>query len=451
MFVAPTSIHSEVSCSVDLDGKTDAELQASLDKCEEEIAAHQKMLEDTQRQSVTIERDIAVLGSKINQAQSEITAKEIKIKQLSGDIVNKQETISQLNDRSDRIVLSLSNLVKKTNELDNFSAVEAVLSQDSLSQFFVDFDDFNSLNYDLKNNLSAIREVKQQTQTAKQLLEESEAKENALKIAKEEEKRKTEVYKKQNQQLLSLNRAQEDEYKQTIAEKEKIKDQIRNRIFRTVGGTELRFEDALKLIRPYEDVLGVESALVLAVLTQESAVDGVIGSNLGKCTYNQPAKNSAGTVMSNSQKASFLALMGDLGLNPETTPVSCPIYADGAYGGAMGPSQFMPNTWWDINAGTGYKNRVAKILGIKTPSPFNNLDAFLGTASYLSDARSRCAGPNGFSTQFEIWSCSAAKYYAGLGASGSKLAQHMTSKWSYGYQVAQRAVQFQKDIDTLDL
>jgi len=99
------------------------------------------------------------------------------------------------------------------------------------------------------------------------------------------------LYKRENEKLLSLTKAQEKEYKKTIAEKERLKNEIRNRMFRTVGGTEMRFEDALKIIQPYEGKIGVETALVLAVLTQESAVDGVIGSNLGRCTYNQPAKN----------------------------------------------------------------------------------------------------------------------------------------------------------------
>ncbi|MBU1557372.1 hypothetical protein KKC45_00175 [Patescibacteria group bacterium] len=452
----PFVVQSEVSCDININGKSDAELEIALAKCEEEIAEQEALLDEKQRESVTIERDIDILGSKINKTQADIKAKEIQIYKLKNDINSKKETISGLNNRSERTLVAISNLIKKTNELDSFSTVEAVLSQEDISEFFIDYDDFGVLKGDLKNNLVAIREIKEETMTAQQILEEKEQAERALKIAKEEEKRKTENYKKENEVLLSVNREQESEYKKTIAEKEKIKNEIKNRIFKTVGGTELRFEDALRLVQPYESRIGVESALVLAVLTQESAIDGVIGSNLGRCTYNQSASNTAGTVMSNSQKESFLAIMKELGMNPNTTPVSCPIYGDGNYGGAMGPSQFMPNTWYDVNSGYGYKKRVANILNVETPSPFNNLDAFVGTASYLSDARERCdasivGSSKGFSTQFDIWSCSAAKYYAGLGASGSRLMKHMTSQWSYGYRVAERAQSFQKDIDMLDL
>lgn len=444
VFIVSAQTNDPITCSINLDGKTDDELKIALAKCDEEIAAQKKLLQAKQKESVTIERDIDIFGSKINLAKSDIRSKEIKIQQLSKEIGSKKETLTQLNKRADRTLASISGLIKKTNELDSFSIAEALLSQETLSEFFIDVDNFAILKGDLKDNLEAIAKIKGDTQTAQQILEESQAKERAVKVAKEEEKRKAELYKKENQKLLSLNRDQEAEYKKIISDKEKIKNEIRNRMFKTVGGLELRFEDALKLIRPYESIIGVESALVLAVLTQESAIDGVIGSNLGRCTYNQPAKNTAGTVMSNSQKESFLALINELGMNPDTTPVSCPIYADGAYGGAMGPSQFMPNTWWDVNTGFGYKKRVGKVLGKSTPSPFTNLDAFVGTALYLSDARSSCEKK--FTNKFEIWSCSAARYYA-----GGNYAKHMTSKYSYGYKVAERAFGFQKDIDTLDL
>jgi len=451
IFLFPISVRSEISCDINIEGKNDKELEIILKKCEEEISEQEKLLQNKQRESVSIERDIVILDSKIEKTKSYIRAREIEIYKLKDSISSKKETLIELSNRSERILSSLSVLIKKTNELDSYSTAEAVLSKESISEFFVDFDNFEILKNDLKDNLIVIREIKSETQTAKEILEEKEANERALKIDKEQEKRKAENYQKESQKLLSLNREEEVVYKKVIAEKEKIKNEIRNRIFKTVGGTEIRFGDALKLIQPYEAQIGIEAALVLAVLTQESAIDGVIGSNLGRCTYNQPAKNKAGTVMSDSQKNSFLAIMKELGMNPDTTPVSCPIYGDGNYGGAMGPSQFMPVTWWDVDNDWGYKKRVAKILNISNPSPFNNLDAFVGTASYLSDARSMCSGPKGFSNQFEIWSCTAAKYYSGLQSKGSRLAKHMVSKYSYGYKVAERAQAFQKDIDTLDL
>ena len=144
------------------------------------------------------------------------------------------------------------------------------------------------------------------------------------------------------------------------------------------------------MVRVTEDRIGVNPALILAVLSQESSVDDLIGKNIGKCTYNQSAPNKSGTVMSDSQKPAFLSIMSELGLNADTTPVSCPIVSDGSYGGAMGPAQFMPNTWWNPDTETGYKRRVSKVLGIESPSPFEALHAFTGTALYLSDALDRC-------------------------------------------------------------
>jgi flagellar motility protein MotE (MotC chaperone) len=329
--------------------------------------------------------------------------------------------------------------------------METLLSNESLSDFFVDIDNLSVLKEKLRVSLSGIRELKEKTKNIKMELEDKERNERGLKLIKEQEKRKTLSYKSEKEKLLNLNREEEKQYKKLIEEKKRIKNEIRTRIFRTVGGTEISFGDALALVQPYEEKIGVESALVLAVLFQESAVDGVIGRNLGKCTYNQKANNKSGTVMSNSQKQSFLAIIGELGMSPGKTPVSCPISRDGSYGGAMGPSQFMPNTWWDIRTGYGYKKRVAKVLGVETPSPFVNLDAFVGTMLYLSDARGMCAGPKGFSNTFEIWSCTAAKYYSGLQSRGSKLSRHMKSKYSYGYKVAKRAQAFQKDIDTLGM
>jgi len=64
---------SNVSCEEDnLDGKTDKELELALEKCDKEIEQQKALLNSKQKDSVTIEFDIAKLDYKINQAKAEI-------------------------------------------------------------------------------------------------------------------------------------------------------------------------------------------------------------------------------------------------------------------------------------------------------------------------------------------------------------------------------------------
>jgi len=433
---------------LNIEGKTDEELKVIADQCEKEVQEQKALLDLKQRESVTIERDIAIIGSKINQTDLSIRTSQVKIYQLGKNIEQKEKELLSLEEKMDVVIGHLGTLIRKTNELDSFSFLEAILAQESLSNFFLDVDDYGVIKRDLNESLLELRGVREETVVTKEILREKEMNERGVKITQESEKQKQVTYKNEKDNLLNLNRDQEAEYQKAIAEKERVKTAIINRLFRTVGGTELTFGEALKLVQLYEEKIGVEAALTLSILSQESGIDGVIGKNLGRCTYNQPADNKSGTVMSNTQKSSFLNIIEELGMDPNTTPVSCPIASDGAYGGAMGPSQFMPTTWWDINNEFGYKKRVAKILGVAVPSPFNNLDAFTGTALYLSDAMERCV--TAFSSQFDIWSCTAAKYYSGLSNTTSRtLLQHMRPTYSYGYKVASRALEFQKDIDLL--
>ena len=437
-------------CSItDIEGKSDSELEAIAIQCEKEAQEQKILLDKKQRESVTIERDISILDNKINKSNLDIRATKVRIYQIGQEIDQKEIDIKNLTQKSKETLEHLSVLIKRSNELDSFSYLEALLSEESISSFFIDSNDFDVIKKGLRDKLDELQDIKVKTEISKTQLESAEMNERGLKVKKEKEKQLTINYKSQKNELLSLNRNQEAEYKATIAEKERVKTAIKNRLFRTVGGVELTFGEALKLIQPYEQKIGVEAALTLSILSQESGIDGLIGKNQGQCKYNQSAKNKSGTVMSNTQKPAFLAITSELGMDPNTTPVSCPIYTDGAYGGAMGPSQFMPNTWWDEKNGTGYKKRVAKVLNKAIPSPFENIDAFTGTALYLSDAMYRCK--TAFSSQFDLWSCSAAKYYSGLYNTTSRsLLKHMRPTYYYGYKVAKRAQAFQKDIDLLN-
>ncbi len=447
MAIAPKAL--AVSCDANIDGKSDQELQAISDQCDRDIAAQQAILGQTQQKSSELTKGIADLTARINQSKLKIKGNTAKIKQLGDNIVVKNKYIGQLSDRLDEIKKSMEDIIRQNADTNSTSIIEVFLSSDNLSNFFKNSDDYATINAKLRDLTLELKGVKSTSESEKKDLEAKKAQEDKLKFEQEAAKKLSENLQKEKQSILVVTKGQEAAYQKVIGELERNKNKIRNRLYRTVGGEELTFGEALKVIQPYESTVGVSSALVLAVLTQESSVDSLIGKNIGKCYYNQSANNSSNSVMSPSQIPSFLAIMSDIGLNPNTTPVSCPIYSDGAYGGAMGPAQFMPNTWWNITTSMGYKNRVGKVIGSSLPSPFNNREAFVGTGLYLKDAQNICQ--NSFSKQSDLWACAAAKYYGGLSLKGTRLNTYMYSTYGYGHQVAVRAAQFQKDIDTLDL
>ncbi|MEI8339047.1 MAG: hypothetical protein WCF94_00075 [bacterium] len=435
-------------CTDNTDGMSRDQLQQVLNDCEKEIADQKKTLTSTQKQSTILESAISSLNSKIKKADLDIKARNIQIKQLGTNINDKVVYIGKLSDKIVSLRSTIGELMRDSQDVENVSLPEMIFSGENFSTFWGKIDQQIAVNSKIRDLSLEIQGVKVDSEQQKKDLENKQSAQEKLKFEQEAEKRKTENYKLEQQTLLKFTKGQEDAYKKMIAEREKIKLAINNRIFKTVGGQEMKFGEAVKLIQPYESQLGVSTAFVLAILTQESGINGEIGKNIGKCFYNQSASNTNGTVMSNSQKASFLAIMSELGMNPDTTPVSCPIYQDGQYGGAMGPAQFMPNTWWNVGTLSGFKQRVANLLGKSSASPFVNLDAFVATGLYLKDAVGVCR--TSFTKTWDLWSCGAAKYYGGLALKNSRLSTYMYSTYGYGHQVADRATQFQKDIDLLD-
>lgn len=441
LFIVPKRAGA-VFCDSNLDGKTDQELQAISAQCDADLADLNNKFSTTKQYSSELEKGIADLNYNIAKIQLEIKAKNAQIKQLGENITVKSKYIGQLSDRIKTMEESIAKMLMDSYAMDNTNTIDILLSSENLSNFFIDADNFSTINEKLQSLMTELSGVKKTSEDEKKNLENKQAEQAKLKFEQEKAKKANESYKTEKQTILSLTKNKEAEYKKLIADKEKLKNQIRNKLYRTAGGIEISFGDALKLIQPYESTIGVNSALILAVLFQESAVDSTIGKNIGKCTYNQPSSCTSGkTVMADSQKDSYLSIMSNIGLNPETTPISCAICRDGNYGGAMGPAQFMPVTW------QGIMSRVSNILGISYPSPFENRAAFVASGVLLKDNQDRCK--TAFSAKGDIWSCAAAKYYGGLSLSGSRLRSYMY--YGYGSSVLKRALQFEKDIATLSL
>jgi hypothetical protein len=185
----------------------------------------------------------------------------------------------------------------------------------------------------------------------------------------------------------------------------------------------------------------VRAALILAILSQESD----LGKNIGSCyvsnldTGDGVGKNT-GRAYEKVMKAPrdtvpFQQIASSVGLTWSTTPVSCPLgytYSSSrGYGGALGPSQFIPSTW------QVFAPRITAAVGESVANPWDPRDAIVATAIYLSDLG---AGLQTYSAERNA----ACKYY-----SGRSCDSRSPSNTPYGNSVVKKADTFQQNIDFL--
>ena len=128
----------------------EAQWQAELTATEAEIAQWQGILDTTKKGTASLQNDAAILQAKINEAKAFIKQRQIQIQKLTSQIDLKTQTINQLQDQIDAGKESLAGILRSTNELDSYSLAEAMLSNTNLSQFFEDFDSYNSICQNFK-------------------------------------------------------------------------------------------------------------------------------------------------------------------------------------------------------------------------------------------------------------------------------------------------------------
>lgn len=354
-----------------------AQLEEDLKKLEAEIDAQQVLLQGKQRERVSFERDVAILEAQIEKAKLSIRARDIAISKLNQDIGGKEVVIGNLNQKLQREKQSLSQLLRKTNEIDNISLVEIVLGTKNLSDFFEDIDSFDSIKTALNKSFREIEGTKNNTESQKEALQVKHQEELELREIQRLQKEKIEKKEKEKQAIVDATKGVEAEYQKLIKSKEKTAAQIRSELFALRGSAAIPFEQALELANIASAKTGVRPAFILGVIAEESNLGENVGTGNWKDDLYQCYKDIGYITSAEKQKAAFLKITSDLGLNPDALPVSKrPWYG---CGGAMGPAQFMPTTW------ALYVDRIAKATGHNPPSPWDNGDAFMASAILLMD------------------------------------------------------------------
>jgi peptidoglycan hydrolase CwlO-like protein len=406
-------------------------LEQELANLEKELAAVTEQLQSQKGQSASLKRDIDVLNTKINQSKLDIRSKNVLIEKLGGEIDTKNKTIYSLSEKIERERESLAQLIVKSYELqDETSFVHVIMSGETLSDFYQDLDDYDSIKNSIEDSLGIVRSDKVKVETQKTELEKKQDEQVDAKAKLEAAKKAVENNEKEHQALLKLSKGKESEYEKVKAEKEKKAAEIKARLFNFAGGETkaIPFGTALQYAESAEANTGVPAAFVLAILTQESA----LGANVGKCYLLDDKTGSAinintNKVFTNGMKPSrdvapFIEITSRLNMDWKKTVISCPIAGVAGWGGAMGPAQFIPSTW------KGVEKRVTAITG--SANPWNARDSITASSIYLKDI----GGSSTYSSQIKA----ACRYY---GSGGSNC--------SYGTQVMGRVAKIQADIDYL--
>lgn len=407
-------------------------LERQLASLEKEIAATQGTIDSLYTEGESLKRDIAILDGEIKKAKLRVRATEVAIQQLTGTINTHSRNISMLTTKLSDEKDSLAQIMRNTQQIDDYSLVEVVMSAQNVSEFFGDLDNFAAVNAALYSSFDRIVSTRSEAEGAKVELEGERLSQEQLRQMHLVEQQNVQKQEAEKRDLLAKTKGQEDLYRQLKGVQERTAAQIRAALFPLRDTSGIQFGQAVEYARAASNQTGVRAALILAILSQESD----LGKNVGNCYItNKPnvgdgvGKNTGtffdGVMHPTRDVPVFLRVMDALGRDWSTTPISCPL--PGGYGGAMGPTQFIPSTW------AGYEGRLKATLGVAATDPWNPSHAIMATALYLQDLGAAAGG--------QAEHRAAAQYYAG--------GNWATAGQGYANSVIGKATGFQNDINIL--
>lgn len=394
-----------------------AVLEAQLKEIEAQIEAYEKTIGTYQKQGKTLNGEIATMNAKTKKLNLEIKAITLSLSKLDKEIKKNQGEIQVTTAKLQSNKQLLEAALQSLHEEDGANLVEILIMNPTLSAFFNNVDNLTSLQGSLKDALKITIATHEDLVDLQEELALKKTDTAQLKAARDAQTKAILTAKKEKDTLLKKTKGQEGEYQALLKESQKTAAQIRSRIFEFAGGGALTFEKAYQIAKSASGIVGIRPALLLAVLDGESA----LGKNVGRCTYQKSMHPTRDIPL-------FLSITAELGMNPDTTLVSC-ANKDGAYGGAMGVSQFIPATW------NTFRARITALTGNNPPSPWRHADAFVATALYMKDAGAD------LEQDATAYRRAAARYYAG--------GRWQSYLWTYGERVVKKAAQFENDIIAL--
>lgn len=440
-----------------------------LAKYLEEEANLKKQLETENKKSSNYASEVKRLTTEINALKTKIKSRENSIALLKNDINTKSSAINTLQSKIEREKDSLAQLIRKERQIDNVSIIALILSNDNISDIYGDIDSFNFIKEEIQKSVEKITGVKTLTEAEKKSLEDKKNQETDVKYELENTQKKTTQVESDKKVLLAGSINQAAALAKLAAEKKAQAEKIRSALIQFQGSgissRSISFGEAYNYAKKASSKTGVRPALILAIMQQETT----FGNNVGGCYVTQKPitgilktiKNSQGKNITYTEYVpdgiyiqtgnpsrktmipnnfdNFLKITNNLSMNWEKTPISCAYMEKNyngtpkldvagqpllyGYGGAMGYTQFIPNTWILVEA------RVRNYLNISVANPWNAEHAVMATAVFLQD---KGANSQTYTSEYN----SACGYYGSCS--------------SYASSVMTKATKIQLDINRLE-
>ncbi|GAC1413130.1 MAG: hypothetical protein NVSMB66_4260 [Candidatus Doudnabacteria bacterium] len=405
-----------------------AQLQKQLNDIESLIAGFEQQLNETRSKKNTLNNKVRSLKIEQQKLTLQIQSTNLLIQNLEGNIVDTQSSIEAAQKKGEVLKTDISGTLLNLYESDGQAVVSSLASQGGLTDFFQEVDNNEKLSSDLSANVDLMRKLKADLEAKSvQLEEQKQGAQNLLSI---KGLQSVDLSSKVGEQSTLLNdtKGKEAQYASMLNDTKKRAAQIRSQMYDLSGSTkQVTFGEAVDIATRVSKQTGVRTAFLLAILKQESN----LGKNVGTCNRpGDPESKSWKAIMKpDRDQQPFQVITSELGLDPDTTAVSCPMVSRRGmrigWGGGMGPAQFIASTWVSHSA------EVSAISG-HPANPWNINDAFIASALLLK-------ANGGIGSKKDEWNA-AMRYFSGSTNRRFRF---------YGDNVLALAQKYQSEIDSL--
>ena len=344
-----------------------ATLKKKMDEIQGQINQYNNKVQKAQQQAKTLQRQLDILDAQMGTLKLRIRQTELNMEDLNISIGEKNKEIEVTEAKLGEKRKLLGEYIRAIYQYNQENLLEIILKQENFSDFFEVINSLQSIEAKISVVFEAIKSVKTELEMQKAALQNDLDDQTQLNNLQTNQKISLERQGKEKSKLLTTTHGQENKFQQLTQKAQSDIAVIRNQLFLLDNvGISMTFERAYQYASAAAAKTGIRPAFLLAVLKNESSW----GTKVGTGTWRKD--------MASRDHQAFLNITKELGLDPDSTPVSKkPWYG---WGGAMGPAQFLPSVWLLV------KEEVAQLTGHTPPNPWDIGDAFMAAAVKLTRA-----------------------------------------------------------------